>query len=165
MAKTDRRNASVADIRFGAGGVADTSAPTVSEVTTLTAIECGLIDGLDTPRSGSGITIHGLCDLESSEIAGRITNDPITGMCFLEFDTGYGSFWDLFDDTQVPNPTQHLVVCPPGFTSGTVTAGDTVDVYTVQVSARSRTLADEESQRFEFELRVIEYKPSVDIVA
>ena len=162
MAKADRRNASVADISFGATSVT-AGAITVAEATALTRVECAFIDGLDTPRSGSGIAIHALCDTETAEIAGRITNDPVSFVAFREFD-GTDAYWALFDDGADPNPVQNMLVARAGYSGGTPTIGDVVDWYELSVSARSPMLGDEESQRFDGELRVVAYHPDEVLV-
>ena len=135
MAKADRRDNAVSRYLFGPTGIADVNAPTVAELTALTDITCGIVNQMTTDRSGSQVDIAGLCDMESAEIAGRIQNEPAAGELFRE--VGTDDYWTLFDDQADPNPVQHLVVARFGFTSGTITAGDLVDVYTVQVGVRS----------------------------
>lgn len=154
MAVADRQNGSVADIRFGASGIASTSAPTVAEVSALTAIECGVVDGPDTPRSGSQIDLSALCDEVDRQKAGNISEGPITATLYREFD-GTDAYWALFDDATAGS--QHLVICRSGFTGGTPTVADVVDVFTVEVMARSEVApARNESQRFTVELAIIE---------
>ena len=166
MAKTDRRNGSVLDMSFGATTVT-AGAPTVAEVTALTRIECAVVgDGsVSTTRSPSYVDIAGLCDFSSAQLAGRVTNDPIEIPLFREFD-GTDEFWVLFDDTADPRPIQTLVVCRAGYTGGVVTAADVVDIYTVQVAARSpQDVADGDAQAFDASLSVITAEFDVAIVA
>jgi len=152
MAATDRQNGSVADIAFGSAGITSTTAPTVAEIGALTDIECAIVDGPDANRSGSTIDISGLCDTDDRYKAGNITNDPITITLWREFD-GTDTYWTLFDDATAG--TQHLVIARQGWTSGTPTAADVCDVYTVEVMKRSPMApARNEAQRFEVELAV-----------
>ena len=163
MAVADRQNGTVVDVSFGASGIADTSAPTVAEVAALTSIECGIVDGPDVPRSGSQIDLSALCDEVDRQKAGNISEGPITATLYREFD-GTDAYWALFDDAT--SGAQHLVICRAGFTSGTPTATDVVDVFTVEVMSRSEqapTRAD--AQRFNVELAVIESQRDVAIVA
>lgn len=154
MAAADRQNGSVADIRFGSSGIASTTAPTAAEVTALTAIECGIVDGPDAPRSGSQIDISGLCDTSDRNKAGNISNGPITITLWREFD-GTDAYWTLFDDATAG--TQHLVVARNGFTGGTPTAADVADVYTVEVMSRAPSApVRNEAQRFTVELSIIQ---------
>lgn len=155
MAKADRRNGSVADVSFGASTVTDPA--TALEVTALTRIECGLVDGSpDTPRDPTEIDISGLCDRESASISGRIINGMIVGSAYREMD-GTDEFWTAFDDTANPPATQTLVVCRTGYTAGTPAAADVCDVYTVQVASRSpEPLDGTDAQRFGFSLTVLE---------
>lgn len=164
MAFTDRRNGTVADYAIGSSTVT-VAAPTAAQVNALTRIEDGLIDGVSRGRSGSGVPIHALSDRETSEIAGRITNEPITGMCYFE-DDGTDTYWAAFDDSASPSTVQYLVVCQYGFTNSTATANDIVDVYTVHVSHRSpETETADDAQRFNFELRVIDTNIGVTVQA
>lgn len=152
MAATDRQNGSVADIVFGSAGITSTTAPTVAELGALTAIECGIVDGPDAPRSGSTIDISGLCDTEDRYKAGNLNNGPITITLWREFD-GTDVYWTLFDDATAG--TQHLCIARGGFTGGTPTAADVVDVYTVEVMARTPSSpVRNEAQRFTVELAV-----------
>lgn len=153
MAATDRKNGSVADIVFGSGTIANTAAPTAAELGTLTDIECGIVDGPDTPRSGSTIDISGLCDTEDRYKAGNISNDPITITLWREFD-GTDAYWTLFDDATAG--TQYLVIARDGWaTTSTPTAADVCDVYTVEMMKRQPSApARNEAQRFMVELAV-----------
>lgn len=163
MAKEDRRIGSVADIAFGSTGIADVTAPTAAEVAALTRIECGLVESIDTPRTGNTTDISSLCERETFHIASTVDNAPITGMGWREFD-GTDEYWTAFDDTAVPPVTQHLVMCRGGFTSGTPTAGDIVDVYTVQVMHREAVGPNKtEAQRFSFSLAVSNVESDVAI--
>ena len=167
MAQADRQNGIVFDAAFGSSTVTVT-APTVAQIDALTRIECGLIDGPNAPRTGSTVDLTALCDQESSQKAGAIENGPITATLYREFD-GTDAYWALFDDTTDPNPTQYLVTCPRGFNSGgdgTVTAGDVVDVYTVQVMKREAVgPVRGDGQRFMTELAVIATNFDVTVAA
>ncbi len=149
MAREDRDTGARADMAFGTSAIADTTAPTVAEITALTRIECGLITGtLDTPRTGSTTDISANCERETFNVAATIENGNITGTFYREFD-GTDEFWALFDDQTVPPPTAYLVIARGGFTGGTPTAGDDVDVYTCNVVSRSPMAPNKsEAQRF-----------------
>jgi len=170
-AKTARRLGSVADIAFGSTGIADPTAPTAAEVNALTRIECDIVgaDSVETPRTGSGARIEGLCEMESAEIAALITNGAITGQGYQHFVDGSltaNDFFILMDDTAVPATTQHLVICRGGFAAATAAATDVVDVYTVQVSARAAIGPRQSAaQMFSFELRVQNVESNVAVVA
>ena len=152
MAATDRQNGSVADIAFGAAGITSTTAPSAAEINALTRIECGIVDGPTTPRSGSTIDISGLCDTEDRYKAGNLNNGPITITLWREFD-GTDAYWTLFDDATAG--TQHLVIARGGFAGATAAAAGVVDVYTVEVMKREPSSpARNEAQRFEVELAV-----------
>ena len=155
MAAADRVNGSVVDIVFGSSGISDTSAPTAAELGALTDIECGIVDGPDAQRRGSTIDISALCDTDDRMKAGNITNEPITLTLYREGD-GTDAFWTLFDDSTTG--TQHLAVARFGWTAtGTPTATDVCDVYTVEVMKRSpMSPVRNEAQRFEVELAVIQ---------
>ena len=169
--KENRRLGSVADIAFGAGGIADPNAPTAAEVNGLARIECDIVgsDTLETPRSGSGARIEGLCEMESAEIAGLVTNGPISGQGYQHFidgDSTANDFFILMDDSASPAVTQHLVVCRGGFAGAAAAADDVVDVYTVQVSARNYVGPRQAAaQMFGFELRVLSVATNVQVAA
>ena len=168
MAITDRRVGSVADIAFGSSAVTLT-APTVAQISALTRIECGLVDSIDTPRTGSTTDISGLCSRESYNIAATIENGDITGMAWREFD-GTDVYWTLFDDTATPPTNQTLAICRAGFTgAGTPAAPlatDVVDLYTVQVVSRAAVgPAKTDGQRFEFTLAVVGVVFDIAVVA
>ena len=134
MAATDRQNGSVVDAVFGASAIVSTTAPTAAELGALTDIECGIVSGPDTPRNGSTIDISGLCDEENRKKAGPTDNGDITITLWREFD-GTDAFWTLFDDAT--QGTQYLVIARGGWTTtGTPTAADICDVYTVEVMSR-----------------------------
>lgn len=167
--KADRKLGNIADWAFGTPIAADPTAPTVAEVNALTRIECDIVgsDTIETPRTGSGVRIEGLCDLESSEIAGLITNGPIVGQGFRHFD-GTDGFYVLMDDTTDPTPTQTLIGCRAGFSgaAGIAAAGDVVDVFEVQVSARNAIgPRQNDAQMFGFELRVLRAEYNVTVAA
>lgn len=153
MAVADRLNGLFADVAFGSSTVT-VAAPTVAEIGALTRIECAIVDGPETPRSGSTIDISGLCDTETRMKAGIVTNDPISVTLWREFD-GTDAYWTLFDDATAG--TQYLVICREGFTAGTPTAADNVDVYSVEVMKREPSSpVRNEGQRFAVELAVIQ---------
>lgn len=153
MAVADRLNGLYADIAFGSSSVT-VAAPTVAEITALTRIECGIVDGPATPRNGSTIDISGLCDTETRMKAGTLENAPVTITLWREFD-GTDEFWTLFDDATAG--TQYLVICREGFTAGTPTAADNVDVYSLEIMKREPSApVRNEGQRFAVELAVIQ---------
>lgn len=153
MAVADRLNGLFADIAFGSSSVT-VGAPTVAEIAALTRIECAIIDGPTTPRNGSTIDISGLCDEETRMKAGTTENAPITVTLWREFD-GTDAYWTLFDDATAGS--QYLVMARGGFTGGTPTAADNVDVYTVEVMKREPSSpVRNEGQRFAVELAVIQ---------
>jgi len=155
MAVTDRINGLYADIAFGATSVT-VAAPTAAEIAALTRIECAIVDGPSTPRSGSTIDITGLCDTETRMKAATITNDPITATLWRETGiegAGSDAYWTLFDDATAG--TQYLVIGRSGFTSDVATAGDLVDVYTVEMMKREPSAPVRgEGQRFSIEMAV-----------
>lgn len=163
MAVTDRQNGSVADIHFGSSGISDTTGPTAAEVAALTKIDCGIVDGPETPSQGSEIDISGLCDTRSRKKAGNTDDGPITITLWREFD-GTDAYWALFDPATTG--TQHLVIARAGFTSGTATAGDTCDVYTVEVMKREPSApVRNEGQRFTVELSVTQTDEDATVAA
>lgn len=172
-AKAARQLGSIADIAFGADAIADVTAPTLAEVNALTRIELQIAGSstVETPRSGSGARIEGLAEIETAEIAGLVTNGPITGSAFQHFiqgDETANDIFILFDDSAVPAATQHLIICRGGFSgeAGVAAADDVVDVYTVQVSARNPIGPPQsEAQMFSFELRVQNVETNVQVVA
>jgi hypothetical protein len=138
--KTDRYLGALADIAFGQPAVADPLAPTTAEAAALTRIECDILGdgGVDTPRSGSEVSIIGLCELESASIAGLITNGMPTFQGYRHKD-GTDDFWVLMDDGgALDKPSQTLMIARSGFSGALGAPADTdvVDVYTVQVAAR-----------------------------
>ena len=158
MAVADRLNGLFADIAFGSGAISDTTAPTVAEIGALTRIECAIVDGPETPRSGSTIDISGLCDTETRQKAGITTNEPVTLTVWREFD-GTDAYWTLFDDATAGS--QHLVICRAGFTGAgdpaAPLATDIVDVYEVEVMKREPSApVRNEGQRCMVELAVIQ---------
>lgn len=177
--KANRRLGSVADIAFGATGIADLTAPTVAEINALERIECDIAgsDTIEANRTGSRARIEGLCEIESAEITAFITNGPIQGQGFRHFANpdatpaeklAADTFWNLMDDTALPPVTQHMVMARGGFSgaAGIAAEGDVVDVYEVQVSARGpigprQTTA----QMFSFELSVLSVQFSVAVAA
>lgn len=157
----------VQDVRFGASGIADVTAPTVAEITALTAIECGIVgdEPPETPRSGNSVDISALCNRESSMMASTIENGNITATMF-RFADGTDEYWTLFDDSV--RDTQHLAIARFGFTgaAGVPAAGDVVDVYAVQILARQPLPTPRDGvQQFDAELAVVSASLSVALVA
>jgi hypothetical protein len=156
MAITDRRTGSVVDIAFGSSTVTVT-APTVAQVNALTRVECFIVDGPETPRSGSTTDISSLCERETYNIATTITNGDITMTLWREF-AATEPIWTLFDDSANPPTTQYLIICRGGFSgaAGIAATGNKVDVYTVQTVSRQNVGPNkEEGQRFEVTLAVV----------
>lgn len=153
MAAADRVNGNVADIAFGPT-LTSTTSPSAAEVDAMVRIECGLVDGPNTPRNGSTIDLTALCDEQSRQKRGTIENAPITATLYRE-DDGTDAYWAAFDDATASN--QYLIVSRFGFASGTPAATDVADVYTVQVMKREpSTPVRNEAQRFMVELAVID---------
>ena len=171
--KSDIKIGSVADLAFGATGIADPTAPTVAEVNALTRIECDIVGGgqVQTPRSGNVVDISSLCDTENYEIPTTIVNGRIQIPFFRYLGDGVTDVaWDLFDDSANPRTAQHLVICRYGFqgagTPPVAAADDVVDVYTVMVIVRMEDpLSKETDQRGMVELSVLNREPGVAIVA
>ena len=166
MAQSDRRTGSVVDVAFGSA--LTVAAPTVAEITAMTRLECFIVgDGIDTPRSGSTIDISSLCERDNYDIAGVITNGPITATLWREFD-GTDTAWAALDDTADPPDTDYLVICRAGFTgvAGAPVAADEVDVYTVQIVSRSPSAPSKtEAQRFDAMFAVADHEFDVAVVA
>lgn len=166
MAVTDRINGLYADIAFGATSVT-VAAPTVAEIGALTRIECAIVDGPNTPRTGSTIDLTALCDTETRQRAATITNDPITATLYREMGVegaGTDAYWTLFDDAT--SGTQYLVIGRGGFTAGTAAAGDIVDVYTVEMMKREAMAPVRgDAQRFNVELAVTQVDHDVTVAA
>lgn len=135
MAVQDRRIGAYADVAFGVGPVSLT-APTAASVNALTRIECAIVTGPDTPRTGTVADISGLCDVEDRQVAGLRTNGPITVQLFREFDAS-DTYWALFADTASPPTTQYLVIGRAGAAGATFAAAEKVDVFQVQVVSRN----------------------------
>jgi len=159
MAVADRINGLYVDVVFGASAVVDLSAPTVAELTTgKTLIECAIVEGPATPRTGTTIDITGLCDTKSRMKAGTIQNDPITMTIWREpgiEGAGTDAYWTLFDDAT--SGSQFLGIARSGFTSGAPTAGDIVDMFEVEVMSREASAPVRgEAQRFVVTLAVID---------
>ena len=169
--KSDIKVGSVADIAFGATGVADVTAPTAAEVNALTRIECDIVGGasVTTPRSGNVIDISSLCELENYEVPTTIVNGRIT-IPFFRYIDPTGSVtdvaWDLFDDSANPRVENHLVIARAGFTGATGAAGDIVDVYTVMIIVRMESdISKEADQRGMVELSVLNRETGVAIAS
>ncbi len=171
--KANRRLGSTADVAFGASGIADMSAPTVAEITSLTRIECDIVGSgtIDTARTGSSARIEGLCEMESAEIAAFITNSPVSMQMYRHFEDGVAASDDVYvlmDDTANPPTTQHLVICRGGFSGalGVAVATDIVDVYEGQVSERNPIGPQQSSaQMFDVKLTVLSVQHHVSIAA
>jgi hypothetical protein len=135
VAVADRRIGAYADVAFGASVVSLTT-PTAVSVNALTRIECAIVSGPDTPRTGTVADVSGLCDVEDRQVAGLRTNGPITIQLFREFDAT-DTYWALFSDTASPPTTQYLVVGRAGAAGATFVAAEKVDIYQVQVVSRN----------------------------
>jgi len=167
MAAADRKSGLYADYAIGTSTVTLT-APTVAEINALTRLECGLVDGFDLPREGSTIDISGLCDSSSRKQRGPSDNGDGSAEAYREFD-GTDAYWAACDDDPTVG-TQTLVRCPAGFSGAgdpaIAATGDLVDLYTVEVIARSpmqETRSD--AQRFRVEVAVIDVVFGVAVVA
>lgn len=151
----DRRTGSVVDVAFGSTTVT-ASAPTIAQITALTRLECFIVDGPDTPRTGSSTDISALCERETFNIAATITNGDISVTMWREFD-GSDAAWAAMDDSANPPTNQYLIICRGGFSgaNGAAASGDIVDVYGVQVISRAPMApVKTDGQRFEATLAV-----------
>lgn len=154
MGIEDRRTGSIVDWVI-APTVTSVTAPTVAEITAGTRLEDGIVDTIDTPRSGSSTDVSGASSRENADIAATITNGPVTGTAWREFD-GTDTYWAALDDAGDPPTTQYLIAARGGFTGGTPTAADVVDVYTVQIMSRGPVgPVKGDGQRFEFEMSIL----------
>ena len=166
MAVTDRQANATIDVALGSSSVTVT-APTVAEIAALTRLECGLISGPTTPRTGTTIDLSALCDTETRQKAGRTTNDPISLTAYREFD-GTDAFYAACDDSVTG--TQYLVVCRAGFTGAgdpaAPLAGDIVDVYTIEILNRTPEVGDSNAaQRFSAQFAVTARNMDVTVAA
>ncbi len=164
--KSDRRAGVVADVLFGSSGIVSIAAPTVAELGALTKIDASIVGALPAiPRTAAAVRVDGLSDTSTAETVGKQTNGPITMTCYRHFD-GTDEVWALFDDTVFPKNTDHLVVCRAGFTGGTPTAGDLVEVYAVQIAAREpQGDGENDAQRFNVTLTRIDEDQDATVAA
>lgn len=135
--------------------IADTTAPTVAEITAGTDIT-PFLSSLDTPLDGNAPDASDLSSAFNKTVAGKFGGN-VSGQMYRD-DTTDAAF-----DAFPRGTTGYLVIRRFGGSETDATIGDEVDVWHVRVITRSDVALDDESvQMFTIDLAALD-EPDIDV--
>lgn len=136
------------DVRF-ALTIANPTSPTVAEITGAVDLT-GFIVTLDASTTGNTLPTPSFASLFETSISGTVTA-TFTAEFYRDDEN------DLAWDTLPRGTNGYMLVSRFGYTGGTPTAGDPVEVWPLRLTARSATaLTNNEVQRFGIEAAIPE---------